>query len=669
MRTPARFPAWIGLLFVLAMANVASPARAQWGMNGTRLYSATNFRLYDPLCIGDGTGGAYFALRRSPIAGDQVRVLRWDRFGFLAPGWDANGLVLPHPTNTSDFRDDGCLQIDGSVSVVWERSGENRIHLTRLRPDGTVAPGWSLDVAAAPGVSTQRVAKICRTPDDGNFVLWQAGGLDSWDVWMTRLTATGQTAPGWPAAGHEVGAGPGMQYATSPVISDDGDGAWLAYFSNLSSTDADVFVLRTDAYGNPADGFPLYGLQPTHAAGAQAQPWLARDGADGVFVAWCDARSGAGIADPELQNYYDIYLQHLTGTGGVAPGWPADGLPVCIWPGSQQAPEVLADGGGGAYVGWEISGPQGQTIHVQHVLADGSLAPGWPTGGKRMFGIDTYADNMTLVTDQMGGVFVCGELFDVGSEWRVYVQHVTYGGGYDAVWGAMGVPLVTPLDGHDEVYPRMTTSLPGSVIVCWNDVRSGTDEAYASRVTLDGVVAATVSLASQDASADAVALVWQASEPLAGATVERRRENEDWRTLASIDADGTGALRFEDRDVVPGERYAYRLAWSEFGEARRSSDVWVTVPLATRFALAGARPNPASRADLRIAYSLAEPGPAQLELFDAQGRSVARHDVAAPEPGAHSERFGESSALRSGLYWLRLTQGERSATTRVVLVD
>ena len=654
----------------VSLLSVAETGRAQWVDSGTRLY-ASGEQLLDPLCVSDGASGAYFLLAYWGATYRAVRVSRRDVAGGVSSGWPTDALPLPLPANRDESSNDACLQLDGSVTVARRRTPDNRIYMTRIRQNGTPVPGWDPAFLAAPGVSSQDLAQLCPTPDGGNFVIWQAGGLNSWDVWMTRLTADGLTAPGWPVAGHEVGAGPSMQYATSPVVSDGGDGAWIAYYSTNLGTESDVFVLRTDGLGNPASGFPLYGLQPTHAPGVQAQPWLCRDGGDGVFVAWCDARSGVGVAEPQVQEYFDIYLQHLTGTGEVAPGWPADGLPVCVWPGSQQEPQLLPDGSGGVYVGWWPTGPQGATVHLQHILADGSVAPGWLLGGKRMFGLDTYADQMRLASDQLGGVFVVARLLGAAQLEHVHVQHVTPNGAFDAVWGAMGLRVVNFDDiFHAESYPRITHSLPGSVIVCWNDQRSGSYEAYASRISLDGVVATAVSLVSQQVTAEHVKLIWSAGGgALSSASVERRSESEPWRILAQLAPDGTGILRHEDRDIVPGSRYGYRLSWDDASGPQQTSETWVKVPLSTQFALAGASPNPAPRAGLRVAYSLAERAPARLEVFDAQGRAVARRDLGALEPGAHVESFAEASALRAGLYWLRLTQGENRATARVVLVD
>jgi len=85
------------------------------------------------------------------------------------------------------------------------------------------------------------------------------------------------------------------------------------------------------------------------------------------------------------------------------------------------------------------------------------------------------------------------------------------------------------------------------------------------------------------------------------------------------------------------------------------------------FALAGARPNPATR-ELRVAFSLSSDTPARLELLDVAGRELASRDVGALGPGHHALELTESRALPAGFYLLRLTQSGRSLTQRAVIV-
>jgi hypothetical protein len=79
-----------------------------------------------------------------------------------------------------------------------------------------------------------------------------------------------------------------------------------------------------------------------------------------------------------------------------------------------------------------------------------------------------------------------------------------------------------------------------------------------------------------------------------------------------------------------------------------------------------ATPNPA-RGAFRISVRGLEPGDATLDLMDAQGRRVAHHSVRNTN-GLFELSVGDGR-LAPGLYLVRLTQGARSATTKVVVFE
>ena len=170
-----------------------------------------------------------------------------------------------------------------------------------------------------------------------------------------------------------------------------------------------------------------------------------------------------------------------------------------------------------------------------------------------------------------------------------------------------------------------------------------------------------VSLVDAVAEDGGVRVVWQASGTL-GATVERCAGGEPWQPAAQLLADGEGRVVYEDREVEPGQRYGYRLALSDGGEAVHAGEVWVDVPQTARFALRGALPNPAA-AGLRVAFTLPTAGPARLELYDVGGRLV-RERTMNLGPGSHVTELG-GAELAPGMYLVRLTQGGNSLSSRV----
>jgi hypothetical protein len=130
---------------------------------------------------------------------------------------------------------------------------------------------------------------------------------------------------------------------------------------------------------------------------------------------------------------------------------------------------------------------------------------------------------------------------------------------------------------------------------------------------------------------------------------------------------GTGRLEFDDRSVLPGVRYAYRLGWLEGGSEQWSAEAWVEVPATLAFTLEGARPNPAVGV-LNVALTLPRAEPATLALLDVSGRVLAVRDVGSLGVGRHFVRLSEASGTPPGVYWLRLTQAGRSLVKRVTVV-
>ncbi len=177
-----------------------------------------------------------------------------------------------------------------------------------------------------------------------------------------------------------------------------------------------------------------------------------------------------------------------------------------------------------------------------------------------------------------------------------------------------------------------------------------------------------VSLVRAAASPDRATVLWRVEEPGAPATVYRQAPGRGWEAVSRLHADGSGMVSFEDRDVVPGARYGYRLGLGDRDAAAALGDVWLEIPVTASLALYGLQPNP-SRADLVVAFSLATRQPATIELLDLSGRRALLLPLGAPGPGSHRVKLGDRGRFAPGVYWLRLTQGARSATRKVVVLE
>jgi hypothetical protein len=213
------------------------------------------------------------------------------------------------------------------------------------------------------------------------------------------------------------------------------------------------------------------------------------------------------------------------------------------------------------------------------------------------------------------------------------------------------------------------TSLPANEIR-YRIRRESVDTRYqwlSEEVIWDGSTPTTLSLLSADASPERVTLTWQGAGAAGlDATVERRTEATDWQVLGAAESIGADRLRYEDRAVTPGERYAYRLAWSEDGEVHLTAASWIDVPLAPELALEGFTPNPSLR-EAVVAFTLPRAGRGRLEVMDVAGRRVFRRDLGGLGAGRHTLAIDAARGLRAGVYLIRLTHAGRVLHVRGVI--
>src|SRR5580765_299374 len=91
---------------------------------------------------------------------------------------------------------------------------------------------------------------------------------------------------------------------------------------------------------------------------------LCSDTQVGAYAVWDDFRNGN----------VDIYAQRVTASGEIAPGWPANGVPVCVAPKDQGRTlwSVVPDGLGGVLIDWwdgrnVAAGVTGYDIYAQRL--------------------------------------------------------------------------------------------------------------------------------------------------------------------------------------------------------------------------------------------------------------------------------------------------------------
>ena len=157
------------------------------------------------------------------------------------------------------------------------------------------------------------------------------------------------------------------------------------------------------------------------------------------------------------------------------------------------------------------------------------------------------------------------------------------------------------------------------------------------------------------------------------AAIYRRDPGGAWSALGEGEVNG-GHLTYDDPAVQAGNGYSYMaVVASQRGETF-GGETFVQVPVTTGvqpgaaldFALRGAAPNPAADR-MSVSFVLASDEPASLELLDVTGRRVLVREVGAMGTGAHRVDIGPAGQVAAGLYFLRLTQAGRVASSRVAI--
>lgn len=269
---------------------------------------------------------------------------------------------------------------------------------------------------------------------------------------------------------------------------------------------------------------------------------------------------------------------------------------------------VREDGLGGAWLAWEDRRSGAPAVYALRLSGGGTSSPGWPPDGQR-------------------------------------------------ISPTLAVPTAA-------ISPSLAVSGSNTVFVVWPDGRApGGSRVYAQRLLSDGPVPVLIALAIARAGPRLVSLVGNVGGGSPTTVfVDRREDGGGWMELASVEADGTGRVTFDDRTVIPGQRLSYRLRAAGADGEVWSSEVSVAVPATPSFALRSIRPIPSGSRAV-VAFSLPDARPAFLEVLDIGGRRVFECQVGSLGPGEHL--FELTNPLPSpGVFLVKLTRGTESVVAR-----
>ena len=612
-----------------------------WTRNGIPVCSVASSQ-GEPRVVSDNNGGAVVTWIDSRRSHNDIYAERLDGKG--NPLWPAAGVVLA--ANDSDLvqplpMPDG----SGGAFVVIGQStldGFSDVLVQHVTSTGAIASGWSANgMSVAPGGATGYGA----VPTGDGFL--NMGWVDlNGQLRLVRLTASGGYASGWTAAGLAVG-----RAQNNGQVGGAPDGAGGAYICWAESDS--VMLTRVAAGGGLASGWAAAGTV------VHSDPFFsfAQDGVAAALLTGGDVM----VFWSDLRNFtLDIFAMRYTSGGLPAAGWPATGAQAIsgVTTGPLVSPAAVPDGAGGALVA--CAAGSSDSMLVQRMAGSGAPSSGWPVEGVIVSNANRFTSS--LISDGASGAIVAWSATKSTMEDGIFAERIGSGGAIVGTWPD-GPSAVSDTTSYQS-FPDIATDGSHGTIAVWEDYRGFTTRIYAARVLSDGTVGTLAAPVSATAEPGVVRLHWYGPDGALEAGLERASGDGAFAEIARVRSEA-GHIRYEDREVVAGQTYRYRLAVQQGGATSYLGAVTLRVPEGLRLALAGFAPNPAIGA-LRLAYALPTGERARIEVLDTAGRRVLARDLDST-PGEHVVSF-EDRALGSGVYVLRLTQGSRSVTARAAVV-
>jgi hypothetical protein len=536
------------------------------------------------------------------------------------------------------------ITTDGAAGaiVTWQDFRFPRVNVfaEHVLASGVLDAGWPLNgralltdpVAMETAAGGQTAPAIVSDGAGGAIVAWQDLRTEANDIdlFAQHILASGAVDPAWPANGAALVQTVGNQQ-TFVLVADGAGGAFVAWVDGRAGIAAtDIFAQHVLVSGVVDPRWPVNGLAVCAAAGAQAFPAIAADGAGGAIVTWQDPRSAA--------TGFDVYAARILDSGANAPGWPVDGRVVCGATGDQGRPTIAPDGAHGAIVAWSDSRVVATShIFAQHVLGSGTVDPVWPVDGRGVSGSGTIESRPLAVADGAGGAIVNWQGLNV--HLNMYAQHVLNTGVVDPAWAPGGQLLNDGL--HDATFADIVGDGEGGAVVVWDE--SG--HVLAQRVLFTGDI--------------------DPAYPAAGRPLVDLPTNQGDPALVATGSGGAIAA-WGDARGVDGDIFAMQVLLAT------PADVPPPGPGMESIAFALPGPVPA-RAPLTLHFTLPRAAEVRLAIYDVTGRLV-RGLAAGIEPaGEHNVpwdlRDRNGTPVTAGLYFVRLEAGGQALTRRVATLE
>ncbi|MDE0186485.1 MAG: hypothetical protein OXP71_13695 [Candidatus Poribacteria bacterium] len=360
----------------------------------------------------------------------------------------------------------------GGVIVVWQdtRHGNQDVFAQRVSAEGEML--WMENGVAICGLPSHQSWPLIITDQTGGaIIIFRDSRHGNQDVYAQRISADGQLL--WDEGGVPVCVDRSFQDDVDAI--PNGSGGAIIVWEDWRHGNQDIYAQCID--GNGKSVWTQNGVPVNRSEGHQYDCVLTADGSGGAIFAWWN-----------LTPDWNVFAQRLNAKGETV--WDAEGIPVCVAPGNQGAPLIVADNEGGAFFVWSDyrNAPSPFSISAdlfaQRINAEGNVL--WETDGISVCNQPSNQQQPAGVSDGAGGLIVAWwDERDIFSD--IYAQRVSPEG--VMMWEMNGIPVCAA--GGEQRNPGCVPDGSQGAVVYWLDYREDfgnttADAIYAQRIDPNG---------------------------------------------------------------------------------------------------------------------------------------------------------------------------------------